>query len=76
MIIRQQLAGAINGPPTPQELEAAKEALDSPRLSALRHAVTAPLTPKLFLANMAGAYDYTKLRIPADPVAAAARFDE
>ncbi|MBT3224563.1 MAG: hypothetical protein HN348_36305, partial [Proteobacteria bacterium] len=76
MIIRQQLGGAISRPPTPEELDAARRTLESPELSALRHAVTAPLTPRLFLANVAAAYRYSTIRIPPDPISAARQFDQ
>ncbi|NGO77349.1 hypothetical protein G6045_17020 [Streptomyces sp. YC504] len=61
-------------------------ATDSPAVRAARHALTcgaiaelqdsvrAPLTPGRFWQNLTGAWERTRLRIPADPVAAEKEF--
>jgi hypothetical protein len=74
MIVRQQLAGALNRSPTEEELAAARRVLDSPAIAELHEAVTAPMTPRLFLRNLGRAFRLSRLRIPPDPLEAAERF--
>jgi len=51
-------------------IPAARAALRCGRLGRLMRAVTAPLTPARFVANLGTAVDLYSLRVPADPVAA------
>lgn len=53
---------------------AARAALGCGELAELQRAITAPLTPARFLRNIRDAWALTRLRLPADPVAAQARF--
>lgn len=53
---------------------AARAALGCGELAELQRAITAPLTPARFLSNVRDAWTLTRLRLPADPVAAQARF--
>jgi arabinofuranosyltransferase len=43
-------------------------------LAHLLHAVSDPLTPSRFLANIAAAWQFHRMRVPADPAAAARQF--
>ena len=52
----------------------AARAMECGDLARLLHAVTDPLTPSRFLANLGAAWSLHRLRIPADPGAAALRF--
>lgn len=61
-------------PDDPAEVLAAREALRCGDLAELQAAVTAPLTPERFLANLAAAPRLTALDVPADPTVAQARF--
>lgn len=50
---------------------AAAEAMSCPPLRELDAAITQPLTPQRFVANIAAAASLTRLRFPSDPAAAA-----
>jgi len=43
-------------------------------LARLLHAVSDPLTPSRFLANVAAAWQFHRMRVPADPATAARQF--
>jgi hypothetical protein len=74
MIVRQQLDGALNTPPTGAELDATRRVLRSPQIARLQEAVTAPLTVRLMLSNIKDAFALSRLRIPPDPVEASRKF--
>jgi hypothetical protein len=52
----------------------AGRAMNCGELARLLHAVSDPLTPSRFLANAAAAWQFHRMRIPADPAAAARQF--
>jgi arabinofuranosyltransferase len=52
----------------------AAKALTCGEIAKLLHAISDPLTPRRFLANMRDAWSLHHLRIPADPAAAVTRF--
>ena len=57
----------------PSAADAAR-AMDCGDLADLLHAVSDPLTLSRFFANLGAAWSFHRLRIPADPAAAALRF--
>ncbi|MFJ2741205.1 hypothetical protein ACIO3O_16235 [Streptomyces sp. NPDC087440] len=59
---------------TPGSVAAARRALGCGRLAELRESTTAPLTPDRFVANLVGAVQRTRLRIPREPAAAVREF--
>ncbi len=58
----------------PAKVAAARKALRCAPLSELLEAIDKPLTPKRFLSNIVHSFEYTKLRIPRDPVQAEWKF--
>lgn len=65
--------GSSAVPGDPEKVEAARRALRCRPLVELQKAVSDPLTPGRFLRNIAASSRLTMLRIPPDPVEAAAR---
>lgn len=53
----------------PTRVAAAREALACAPLSDLLEAIDEPLTPGRFLSNVVHSFEYTGLRVPADPLA-------
>jgi len=66
--------GARSLPAPRREVAAAREALGCGRLAALMRRISEPLTPRRFVANLVHAPSTTRLRVPADPVAARDHF--
>ena len=71
LVVRNQLDGEFEKREPPEAIEAAKLVLSSPPVAELTEAVSAPMSWELFWRNVFRAPRLTKLRIPADPVAAA-----
>lgn len=71
LVVRNQLDGEFEKREPPEAIEAAKLVLSSPPVAELTEAVSAPMSWELFWRNVLRAPRLTKLRIPADPVAAA-----
>lgn len=61
-------------PDEPADVRAARAALHCGALAELESAITAPITPGLFVANIGAAVRFTRLTVPIDPGVAEARF--
>jgi arabinofuranosyltransferase len=74
IIIRPQLNGKLDKPPTVKELLAARAFMNLPVMQRLQRAVAGPLTSRQFFCNMRDAFYFSRLRIPPDPEKAFKRF--
>ncbi|WP_143658240.1 hypothetical protein [Embleya scabrispora] len=59
---------------SPEDIRAARAALDCGDLKELVRSTTEPMTPGRFLRNLGGSFDRARLTIPADPKAAERKF--
>lgn len=67
LVVRNQLDDVFRKPETPEAINQARSVLNSPEISELTEAVSAPLTWDLFWRNVRRAPRLTALRIPAHP---------